>query len=151
MGKGPMFRRMLEFVLVIAIIAVICGIAVPILAKSAIKARAVVAEKSMASAEQAIDIAMLDDSNVNVASLKRSFSNIQWLEYNGQGVDECKRFWEDRLSSIYFTRLPGGGLCIFAIPTDDSLLYSVYSDGAWHKGESKGNSPRLPAAVLSLK
>ena len=151
MGIGPRFRRLLEFVLVLAIIAAICGIAVPILAKSVIEARAVVAKKSLASAEQAIDIAMLDGSNVDVASIKQSCSNVQWLEYKGQGVHECKRFWEDRLSSIYFARLPGGGLCIFAIPTDDSLLYSIYSDGAWRKGEKRGHGPQLPAIVLSLK
>lgn len=148
---GQKFRRILEFLMVLLIIAVICGIAVPILAKSITRARAVVAKKSLASAEQVIDVATLDSTNVDLASLKQSCSKIQWLEYKGQGVDKCKRFWQDRLSSIYFIRLSGGGLCIFAIPTDDCLLYSIYSEGAWHKGEKMGHSPQLPAAILSLR
>jgi type II secretory pathway pseudopilin PulG len=136
---------------VLTIIAVICGIAVPILAKSIAEARSVVAKQSLAAAEQAIDMAMLDGSNVDVASLKQSFSRIQWLEYEGQDLKDCKRFWEEKRSSVYVTRLHGGALCIFAIPTDDSLVYSIYSDGAWHKGEKTEHSANFQAFIASLK
>ena len=148
---GPRYKRFIELMLVLAIIAVICGIAVPLLAKSITEARSAVAKQSLAAAEQAIDIAILDGSNVDVASLKQSFSSMQWLEYKGQDLKDCKRFWEDKHSSVYFTRLPSGALCIFAIPTDDSLIYSIYSDGTWHKGEKTEHGASLQAIIVSLK
>ena len=148
---GPRCKRFIELMLVLTIIAIICGIAVPILAKSITKARSVVAKNSLAAVEQAIDIAMLDGSNVDVASLKQSFPRVQWLEYKGQGLNDCKRFREEKRSSVYFTRLQSGALCIFAIPTDGSLIYSIYSDGAWHKGEKTEHGAKLPAVILSLK
>ena len=148
---GPRYKRFIELMLVLAIIAVICGIAVPLLAKSITEARSAVAKQSLAAAEQAIDIAILDGSNVDVASLKQSFSGIQWLEYKGQDLKDCKRFWDEKRSSIYFTKLQSGALCIFAIPADDSLIYSIYTDGAWHKGEKTEYGASLQAVIVSLK
>ena len=144
-------RRLVELIAVVIIIAAICGIAVPMLAKSIAKARTVAVKYNLSVAERAVDEAMLEDRPVNPTTLRENSQGIVWVEYAGETLPDYRSLSAKQLDTVYVASFRSGSVCVFSITPDGYLEYSIYADGSWCKeGKVKfrGGSASL---LLSMK
>ena len=144
-------RRVAELIVVLITIAVVSGIAIPMLAKSVAKARTVAVKYNLSVAEHAVDEAVLEDKPVNAATLKECSQGITWVTYAGETLPDYRSLSAKQLNTVYVASFRSGSVCIFSITPDGYLEYSIYAEGSWCKeGKVKfhGGSASL---LLSMK